>query len=161
KTRVNALKARATLSRSRGERVSRRTLIPARAIDHVLERKPCLKALDLAQHVGDERARVGGGGGVRRDGGLGMAPERARRSERLARKHVERRARERTLRERRQDIGVDLQRAARGVDEVAAAGGAIALELAEELKVEHALRRRRRRQQADEDLRAAEKGVEP
>src|SRR5262249_33801569 len=140
---------------------SDRASIPARAIDHVLERQALLEALDLAQHVGDERARVGGGGVVRRDGDLGMAPERARRSERLARKHVERCARERTLRERRQDIGVDLQRAARGIDEVGAAGGTVALEPAEELKVEHALRRRRRRQQADEDLRAAEKAVEP
>src|SRR5262249_47481956 len=130
---------------------SDRASIPARAIDHVLERQALLEALDLAQHVGDERARVGGGGVGRRGGGLGMARERARRSERLARKHVERRARERALRERRQDIGVDLQRAARGVDEVGA-GGAVALELAEELEVEHILRRRRRRQQADEDL---------
>ena len=72
-------------------------LIPARAIDHMLERQPRLEALDLAQHVGDERARVGGGGVVRRDGDRGVAPERARRSERLARKDVERRARERTL----------------------------------------------------------------
>src|SRR5499433_3183734 len=127
----------------------------------MLERQACLEALDLAQHVADERARVGGGGVVRRDGDLGMPPERARRSERLARKNVERCARERTLLKRRQDIGVDLQRAARGVDEVGAGGGAIALELADELEVEHALRRRRRRQQADEDLGAAEKGVEP
>src|SRR5262252_6430914 len=117
---------------------SDRASIPARAIDHVLERQALLEALDLAQHVGDERARVGGGGVVRRDGDPGMAPERARRSERLARKHVERRACEQTLRERRQDIGVDLQRAARGVDEVGA--GAITLELADELEVEHALR---------------------
>src|SRR5437899_2907031 len=90
-----------------------------------------------------------------------MPPERARRSERLARKDVERRARKRTLLERRQDIGVDLQRAARGIDEVGAGSGAIALELADELELEHAVGRRRRRQQADEDLRAAEKGVEP
>src|SRR5262249_22036255 len=90
-----------------------------------------------------------------------MAPERARRGERLARKDVERRARERTLLERRQDIGVDLQRAARGIDEIGAAGGAVTLELTDELELEHALRRRRRRQQADEDLGAPEKAVEP
>src|SRR5262249_59813268 len=113
------------------------------------------------EESGGGRGGGGGGGVVRRDGERGMAPERARRSERLARKHVERRARERALRERRQDIGVDLQRAARGVDEVGAGGGAVALELAEELEVEHILRRRRRRQQADEDLGAAEKGIEP
>src|SRR5690349_4430979 len=81
-------------------------LLSSPAIYHMHERQPCLEALDLAQHVGDERARVGGGGVVRRDGDLGMPPERARRSERLARKHVERCARERALLERRQDIGV-------------------------------------------------------
>src|SRR4029077_6604901 len=54
-----------------------RVLIPARAIAPVLGRQPCLEALDLAQHVGDERARVGGGGAVRRDSDLGMPPERA------------------------------------------------------------------------------------
>src|SRR5262245_24563748 len=139
---------------------SDRALIPPPAIDHVLERQALLEALDLAQHIGDERARVGGRSVVRRDGDLGMPPERARRGQRLARKHVERRAGEQTLLERRQDISVDLQRATRGVDEVGA-GGAIALELADELEVKHALRRRRRRQQADEDLGATEKSIEP
>src|SRR5262249_57319622 len=49
-------------------------LIPARAIAHVLERQPCLEALDLAQHVGDERARVGGGGRVRPHADPSIAP---------------------------------------------------------------------------------------
>src|SRR5262249_56492917 len=84
----------------------RQALIPARAIDHVLERQPRLEALDLAQHVGGERARVGGSGVVRRDGDLGVAPERARRRKRLARKDVERCPPERTLLDPRQDISV-------------------------------------------------------
>ena len=83
-----------------GERVAHRASISQRAIDHVLERKPCLEALDLAQHIGDERARVGSASVVRRDGDRGVAPERARRRQRLARKDVERCARERTLLER-------------------------------------------------------------
>src|SRR5262249_56762300 len=48
-----------------------------------------------------------------------------------------------------------------GVEEVGAAGGAIALELADELELEQAKRSRRPGQQADEDLRAPQKGVEP
>src|SRR5262245_14214961 len=64
-------------------------LITRRAIDDVLKRHPALEALDLAQDQVDERARVGGGRVVRRDGHLRMAPQRALRRQRLGGKHVE------------------------------------------------------------------------
>src|SRR4029453_5681241 len=56
--------------------------------------------------------------------------------------------------------GFNLQRAARGVDQIGAANGAVALELAQKLKIENSLRRRRRGQRASKNLGAAEKGVE-
>jgi hypothetical protein len=93
-------------------------LISPGTIDDVLEWQPSLQALDLAQHVGGKRARIGGGGIVRRDGDFGTPPQRAYRRQRFARDDVEARARERTFVERANDIGLDLQRAARGVDQV-------------------------------------------
>ena len=73
-----------------------------------------------------------------------------------------RRARRRRgcLRRAPRDVGVDLQLAAPGIDQVGAAERAVALELAEQRKIEDALGRRRMRQQADQDFGAGQKGVE-
>src|SRR6266704_1803793 len=106
-------------------------LIPAGAVDDMLERQARLKTLDLAQHARGKRMRVGEGGVVRRDGYFGMAPQRACYRQRLAPKNVERCAGERAFVERGKNIGLDLQRTARGVDEVGAASGAVAFELAQ------------------------------
>src|SRR2546430_12464245 len=57
----------------------------------------------------------------RSDRDLGMRPQRARGRQRLGRKHVERRAGERALVERRQNIRVDLQHAAARIDQIGAA----------------------------------------
>src|SRR5260370_40299932 len=65
--------------------------VPNRPIDDVLERPAGLEALDLAEHIGNQRAGVGCRGIVRRDGHPRMGPERARRRQRLGRKGVERR----------------------------------------------------------------------
>src|SRR5262249_60219372 len=82
------------------------------------------------------------------------------RRQRLARKDIQRCAGECAFVERGDDIGLDLQRAARGVDEVGAARSPVALELAQKLQIEDAVRRRRRRQQADENFAATKKRLE-
>jgi hypothetical protein len=47
-------------------------LVSDAAVDHMLERQPGLDTADLPQDIGDERARIGCGGIVRRDGDLRM-----------------------------------------------------------------------------------------
>src|SRR5262245_45451925 len=69
-TRLNAARMSRLLSRA----LWTHTLVAHGAIDHVLERQGGLAALDLAQHVGDERAGIGSRGIVRRDRHLRVRP---------------------------------------------------------------------------------------
>src|SRR5262249_15981777 len=137
------------------------TLITACAIDDMLERQAGLETLDLTQHVGGKCAQVGGRGVVRRDRDLGMAPQRAYSRQRFAREDVKRCPCERAFVERGENIGLDLKRAARGIDQVGAAQRAVALEPAQKLYIEEALRCRRHRKQTDENLGAAQERLEP
>jgi hypothetical protein len=88
-----------------------------------------------------------------RDRHIRVRPERAHRRERFGRKYVERGACERTFVQRRQDIRIDLQRAAPGIDQIRAARRAIPSELAQQREVEHSARRGSRWQQAHLEFR--------
>jgi len=97
-------------------------LIALGTIHDMLERQPGLEALDLAQDVGDQRARIGHPGVVRRNRHARMGPQRTFHWQRLIGEDVERRPRERPIIEHRQNIGFDLERAASDVYQVCAAG---------------------------------------
>src|SRR5262249_12218327 len=78
-------------------------------IDHVLQRQAGFHALDLPQHADRESLRHRLCRVVRRNRHLRMIPERARLRQRLARKDVKRRPRQRSLLDRRQDFAIDFQ----------------------------------------------------
>src|SRR6266702_5441569 len=130
-------------------RVGWKASIPEPPVDHIAQRLAALEARDLVEHIGDERARIGGGRVVRRDRDLGVRPQWAVARQRLVWKHIEGRARERALVERGEDVGVDLQPAASRIDQIGAAERAVVLELAKQRKGEDSIGRRRVRQQAD------------
>ena len=65
-------------------------LIPARAVDDVVQRQAALETLDLRDDLRGERTRRNIAGVVRRDRDLGMRPQRAFQRQRLLRKNVER-----------------------------------------------------------------------
>src|SRR5262245_10779908 len=99
-------------------------------VDRVLGRVTTLNAVDLLQHADRQCLRHCLRGIVRSDRQPGVTPQRAFDRKRLGRKHVERRAREGTFLERGQDVGIDLQRAAPGIDQVGALQRAVLSELA-------------------------------
>ena len=72
---------------------------------------------------------------MRGDRDLGMNPQRAVGRQRLLRENVERCACECAVVERGDDVGIDLQRPASGVDEEGATGRAISLELAKQSEI--------------------------
>src|SRR5215471_13589880 len=126
----------------------------------MLERLSGLETVDLAQDIGGERARIGVRRTMRRDGHALVGPHWTRRRQGLGRKDVEGRGRERSFIEGGENIGVDLQRAAPGIDQVRTAGGPVALELAQEIEPQDAVRGRRRGEQTDQYLSTAEKSIE-
>jgi hypothetical protein len=69
-----------------------------------------------------------------------MRPEAALRCERLLRKHIERRARQCAVIESGENVVINLQRAAPGVDQVGAAGCAVTLQFRKETTIENAAR---------------------
>jgi hypothetical protein len=89
-----------------------------------------------------------------------MQPERRILRERLGLEDVERRAVQGPIIETRDDVGLDLQSAAPGIDENRAAEAAIARKTREQLPVEDAARLRRERKQADEDVGTGQEGIE-
>ena len=89
-----------------------------------------------------------------------MRPQRAVLRKRLLREHIEGGACQRALLQRGDNIGIDLQRAAAGIDQERAAGAAVAPELAEQRKVQETLGLAGLRQQADQDLGAGEKRID-
>ena len=91
----------------------------------MLQRLATLVALDLLQHVGDERVRIGGRRIVRRHDDVRVRPKRAVLRQRFGRKDIEAGAGERALIERGENIGLDLQAAASGIDQSGAACGAV------------------------------------
>src|SRR5262249_61903060 len=90
-----------------------------------------------------------------------MIPERARLRQRLARKDVKRRARQRSLVERGEDVGIDLQRAPPGVDQEGAAQRAARIELADQIEIDDPARGWRGRQETDENLGPTQERLQP
>ena len=88
-----------------------------------------------------------------------VRPERRILRQRLALEHVERGALERAGIERGEDVGLDLQAAASGVDEDRAAERAALPELGEERRVEDPARGFGQRQQHDEHVGAREQAL--
>ena len=84
--------------------------IAPRAVDQVIQRQAALEPLDLRDDMRREHARRNIAGVVRRDRDLGMAHSGLCGGKRLLREHVERRAGERAFIQRRDDVGIDLQR---------------------------------------------------
>src|SRR5690606_14272426 len=87
-----------------------------------------------------------------------VVPEAGAVRQRLRLEDVERGGQERAVVERPQDVLLDLQAAAPGVDEHRAAEAAVAGEAAEQRVVGDAAGLRRQRQEKDEDVRAGEEG---
>ena len=107
-------------------------------------------------------AGVAGRGDMRRDDDVREMPERTRRVERLRLEDVEAGAAEDALFDRGDDIRLDLQPAAPAIDhDRTAAERAVAGEPGEKRHGENAARLRGERQQADEDVGAGEKAIEP
>src|ERR1700749_4761566 len=104
------------------------------------KRLAALQTSDLRHYVGGEKVREDIAGIVRRDRDLAVTPHPALRRQRLLREDVERRAGQCGVIERRQDIGIDLQTAAPGIDEEGAARGAVAFELCEQRAIENPAR---------------------
>src|SRR5580692_4383084 len=92
---------------------------------------------------------------MRRDGDLGMRPDRAGCRQRFRLEYVERGAGEMTAVDRGDEIVFRKMAAARGVDDV----GALR-QLREGLPVQDVMRGRRQRQKADENVALTEKGFE-
>src|SRR5665213_4434697 len=89
-----------------------------------------------------------------------MSPERAVRRQRFLFVDVERDATERTVIETGEEFRLILQAAASGVDHDRRAERTAAVELGEQLAIEHMPRIRRQRQQADQDVGASQEGFE-
>src|SRR5262249_32208372 len=130
-------------------------------IDHVLQRQAGFHALDLPQHADRESLRHRLCRVVRRNRHLRMIPERARLRQRLARKDVKRRARQRALVERGEDVGIDLQRAPPGVDQEGPAQRAARIELADQIEIDDPARGWRGRQETGENLGPTQERLEP
>ena len=103
------------------------------AVESGFERAPALEMFDLAHDVFDERIRVARCRIVRGHVDFRVIPERARLRQRLVLEHIEARARKRAVAEGAQDVDLDLQAAAPGIDQYRTAERAVARETPEEI----------------------------